>query len=612
MLNKMRNRWQLSTISRAAAILSNGDRRKIILVIVLQISFGFLDLLGVGLVGVIGALAIRGVQSQTPGDRVTAVLTFLHLENLTFQKQVAILGLIAVFLLIGKTIFTIIFSRRILFFLSRRSATITANIVAKLLSQSILTIQSRSLQETLYALTGGVNIITIGILGNLVSLISDLSLLMLLATGLFLVDITMAITTFLIFGTVAVSLYLLLQVRAKKLGIMFAEKSVVSNEKIFEVLNSYRESVVKNRRSFYAKEIGELRKKLAETSAELSFMPSVSKYVIEVTTVFGAIIVCGIQFTTNDASRAVAVLSIFLASSSRIAPAVLRMQQVAISIRGSLGSAIPTLELIESLSKESKQIENIDALDIVHHGFNSKIEISNVTFTYPGKTLPVIKNASFSIRPGSIVALVGPSGAGKTTLVDLILGVLRPDEGEVKVSGRSPSMAIELWPGALAYVPQDVMISNGTIRNNVALGFPIEEASNDLVNDALRIGQLIEFAEQLPEGIDSYVGDRGTRISGGQRQRLGIARAMFTKPHLLVLDEATSSLDGETEANISGAIQNMRGLVTVVMIAHRLSSVRHADIVLYLEAGEILASGTFEEVRNTVPNFDKQAQLMGL
>ena len=612
MLNKMRNRWQLSTISRAAAILSNGDRRKIILVIVLQISFGFLDLLGVGLVGVIGALAIRGVQSQTPGDRVTVVLTFLHLENLTFQKQVAILGLIAVFLLIGKTIFTIIFSRRILFFLSRRSATITANIVAKLLSQSILTIQSRSLQETLYALTGGVNIITVGILGNLVSLISDLSLLMLLATGLFLVDITMAVTTFLIFGTVAVSLYLLLQVRAKKLGVMLAEKSIVSNEKIFEVLNSYRESVVKNRRSFYAKEIGELRKKLAETSAELSFMPSVSKYVIEVTTVFGAIIVCGIQFTTNDASRAVAVLAIFLASSSRIAPAVLRMQQVAISIRGSLGSAIPTLELIESLSKESKQIENIDALDIVHHGFNSEIEISNVTFTYPGKTLPVIKNASFSIRPGSIVALVGPSGAGKTTLVDLILGVLRPDEGDVKVSGQSPSAAIESWPGALAYVPQDVMISNGTIRNNVALGFPIEEATNDLVNDALRIGQLIEFTEKLPEGIDSYVGDRGTRISGGQRQRLGIARAMFTKPHLLVLDEATSSLDGETEANISGAIQNMRGLVTVVMIAHRLSSVRHADIVLYLEAGEILASGTFEEVRNTVPNFDKQAQLMGL
>jgi len=612
MPRKMQNRLQMSTISRAASVLSNGDRRKIFLIIALQISFGFLDLLGVGLVGIIGALAIRGVQSQTPGDRVTKVLEYLHLENLTFQKQIAILGVLAVFLLIGKTIFTIIFSRRILFFLSRRSATITSNIVAKLLSQSILTIQSRSFQETLYALTSGVNIITVGILGNLVSLISDLSLLMLLATGLFLVDITMALTTFLIFGTVAISLYLLLQVRAKKLGVMFAEKSVISNEKIFEVLNSYRESVVKNRRSFYAKEIGDLRKKLAETSAELSFMPSVSKYVIEITTVFGAIIVCGIQFSTNDASRAVAVLSIFLASSSRIAPAVLRIQQVAISIRGSLGSAIPTLYLIESLSKEALQNDNIDDLDIVHRGFRSEIEFNDISFTYPGKSIPVIKNASFSIHPGSIVAIVGPSGAGKTTLVDLMLGVLRPDEGEVKVSGLTPSAAIETWPGALAYVPQDVMISNGTIRNNVTLGFPEKEATNQLVNEALKIGQLIDFVEQLPEGIDTYVGDRGTRISGGQRQRVGIARAMFTKPHLLVLDEATSSLDGETEANISDAIQNMRGLVTVVMIAHRLSSVRHADVVLYLEAGEILASGTFDEVRNKVPNFDKQAQLMGL
>ena len=216
------------------------------------------------------------------------------------------------------------------------------------------------------------------------------------------------------------------------------------------------------------------------------------------------------------------------------------------------------------------------------------------------------------VEAGKFVAIVGSSGAGKTTLVDLLLGVLKPDSGSILISGFDPQTTISKWSGAISYVPQDVMISNGTIRNNVALGFPIEEATNDLVNDALRIGQLIEFTEKLPEGIDSYVGDRGTRISGGQRQRLGIARAMFTKPHLLVLDEATSSLDGETEANISGAIQNMRGLVTVVMIAHRLSSVRHADIVLYLEAGEILASGTFEEVRNTVPNFDKQAQLVGL
>jgi ABC-type multidrug transport system fused ATPase/permease subunit len=144
------------------------------------------------------------------------------------------------------------------------------------------------------------------------------------------------------------------------------------------------------------------------------------------------------------------------------------------------------------------------------------------------------------------------------------------------------------------------------------MGYPIEIATDELVTDATDIAQLSDFVRSLPLGLDTPVGDRGTKISGGQRQRLGIARAMFTKPRLLVLDEATSALDGETEANIADAIQNMKGKVTVVMIAHRLSTVREADKVIYLDGGKIIATGTFDEVRRTVPDFDRQAQLMGL
>lgn len=161
-------------------------------------------------------------------------------------------------------------------------------------------------------------------------------------------------------------------------------------------------------------------------------------------------------------------------------------------------------------------------------------------------------------------------------------------------------------------MPQDVLVSNGTIRENVAMGFPKIEATDELVWNALNIAQLDEFVRSLANGLDTPVGDRGTRISGGQRQRLGIARAMFTKPMMLVLDEATSSLDGETESNISDAIQNMRGSVTVLMIAHRLSTVRNADKVIYMDEGRVLAIGNFEEVRESVPNFDRQASLMGL
>jgi len=193
-----------------------------------------------------------------------------------------------------------------------------------------------------------------------------------------------------------------------------------------------------------------------------------------------------------------------------------------------------------------------------------------------------------------------------------LLGVLTPISGNVKISNVAPLVAVVKWPGAVSYVPQDVTISNGTIKENVSLGFSSEFVSDEMVWDALDIAQLSDFVKQLPDKLDTKVGERGTKISGGQRQRLGIARAMFTKPKLLVLDEATSSLDGQTESDISDAINILKGDVTVVMIAHRLSTVRHADMVVYLEQGKILAQGTFEEVRAQVPDFDKQAQLMGL
>jgi ABC-type multidrug transport system fused ATPase/permease subunit len=173
-------------------------------------------------------------------------------------------------------------------------------------------------------------------------------------------------------------------------------------------------------------------------------------------------------------------------------------------------------------------------------------------------------------------------------------------------------LAVAKWPGAIAYVPQDVAISSGTIRENVALGFPEQQATDELVTNALKVAQLHQFVSDLPRGLDTQVGERGAKISGGQRQRLGIARAMFTRPHLLVLDEATSSLDGETEASISDAIHELRGSTTVVLIAHRLSTVRDADIVVYLADGKIKTMGTFDEVRRAVPDFDRQAKLMGL
>jgi ABC-type multidrug transport system fused ATPase/permease subunit len=413
-----------------------------------------------------------------------------------------------------------------------------------------------------------------------------------------------------VFFIIGYFLYRFMHVRARTLGIKSSKLNIISNEKIVEVFGSYREAVVRNRRDYYAREIGSYRFDLANTSAEMNFLPYVSKYVIETAVIIGALLIGGAQFVLQDATHAVATLAIFLAAGTRLAPAVLRVQQGSISIRNGLGQAAPTLDLIDALG-DAELIENIDdKVDILHEGFVPEILAQNINLTYPGKPVRALSEVSLTIPVGASVALVGSSGAGKTTIVDVLLGILNPDEGSVLISGLPPLLSVAKWPGAVSYVPQDVVIAAGTIRENVALGYPLEEATDELINSALKVAHLDKFVQSLPNGIDTQVGERGAKISGGQRQRLGIARAMFTRPLLLVLDEATSSLDGETEASISEAIFELRGSITVVMIAHRLSTVKNADVVIYLSAGKVIATGTFDQVRAMVPDFDRQVRLM--
>lgn len=598
------------TTRRALRIFSKADRRKIRMITIVQIFLGILDLAGVAIIGILGALAISGIQSRAAGNRVQQILELLNIDGFTFQIQVAILGGLSAGTLVLRTILSVIFTRRILFFLSRKSAHISSNLVSRLFSQNLLEVQSKTSQEVLYAILAGVNTISLGIIGTLVTLATDLSLFMLMTMGLFIVDPLMAIGTFTIFGIAAFILYQLMNKRALEIGIQAAELSVKSNEMILEVLNSYREAIVRDRRSFYVSQIQRDRMTMANNSAEMAFMPNISKYVLESVVIFGSLVIAAIQFLTQDATRAVAVLAVFLAAGTRIAPAVLRLQQAAIQIKSSLGSAIPTLDLIESLENHSPQPDETNECEFSYPNFIPEIEISNLNFCYPNSALDTISEVSLIIPEGSSVAFVGPSGAGKTTLIDLVLGLLEPKSGKVKLSGIDPIQAIKTWPGAISYVPQDVIIINGTIRDNVTLGFPKESQRDFEIIRSLKIAQLWSFVENLPNGLDTQVGERGSKMSGGQRQRLGIARALFTNPKLLVLDEATSSLDGMTELGISKAVEALSGEVTVVIIAHRLTTVRNVDKVVYLNKGKIISAGSFDFVRSQVPDFDAQAKLI--
>jgi len=606
------NKLKVTILGRCLRLLSPRDRKKIFAVTAVQILMGLLDLVAIGMIGILGSLVVTGVSSNGASTRVTGILEFFGVSAISFQKQVAILGLAASLLLITRTVMSVVVTRKTLFFLSNRSSELSNQLIRLLLNQELLFVQRRTTQEVAFAVTSGVNSIMLNVIGASVSLIADSSLMLVILVGLFVVDPILALGTLAVFSLVAALIYKFLHNKARTLGAIQGELEIRGRTKLIEALLNYREITVSNRRMFYSNEIGSLRTNLSRAQAELSFMPSISKYIIETVVVVGAVSLSALQFLLYDAKHAVAMLSIFMAAGTRIAPAVLRIQGGALSLKSNFGLVEPTLTLIEELTSSDSLENNLLEFSNSHKGFIPRIEIEDVSLTYPGNELPSVSHISLNFEPGTFNALVGPSGGGKTSLVDLILGVNSPTKGRIKLSGLSPLESIRKWPGAISYVPQNVVLASGTIRENIALGYNEEDVSDEDIWESLEAAQLKDFVEELPLQLMSQVGEYGAQLSGGQRQRIGIARALLTKPRLLILDEATSALDGKTEFEISESIARLKGQVTLIVIAHRLSTVREADLVSYLESGEIIAAGSFENVRKKVSGFDEQARLMGL
>lgn len=599
-----------NTIIRSFRVLDQSERRKLKLVAMAQTALGILDLIGVAIIGLIGSLAVKGIQSKSPNSGIEKILELIGISELSFQYQVAVLGGIAAFILVGRSLMTMFISRKILYFLSYKAASISSKLIGELLSRNITQVNRKSSQETLFAVTTGVQALMLNVAGTAIGVVADLFLLFLMSIGLFVFDPLMAISTFILFAGVSAVLFFLTQRKVVRLGEYISTTSVSSNIKILEVVHAFREIYVHDLQGSYAREIASTRYKLADTNAELGFIPNISKYVIEITMVVGGILFAATEFLLHDSDRAISTLAIFMASASRIAPAILRLQSGLTSIKSNAGVAQMTLEMIDFFSPIRARPFQSRNFTLDYQDFQPSVRIQDISFTYVGSQTPAIKELTLEIEPGQQVAFVGTSGAGKSTLIDLILGLRLPDGGEIFVGEISPTIAMQKWPGAISYVPQQVYISDSTILANVAFGY--ENPDLQLAWAALEAAQLSQFVRGLQHGINSQVGENGSLLSGGERQRLGIARALYTQPKLLILDEATSSLDAQTEVEISSAIKNLRGSVTVLIVAHRLSSVKDSDCVVYIKDGHIITSGSFEAVKSEVPDFDKQARLMGL
>lgn len=601
-----------TTLFSCFQLFSNRDKLRLMGSLALQIVIGALDLLGIALIGILGALAITGIQSGTPGDRVSKILSLLQIDSYSFQEQTVVIAIFSVSILVFRTIISIILTRVTLRFIARKSAAISSNLMSSILSQSIEKIQSYSIQSTMYAISNGVTAITLGVIGGLTSLIADLALVTVMTLGLFFIDFQIAVFAIIFFSSIGFILYKVQQRQARSLGKREAELNIRSNQKIYESIVAFREISTKGATGNYAKEIKDIRFELADTLAQISFLPNISKYVIEASIIIGALLVSAFQFIHYDAKHAVATLAVFVAAASRISPAILRAQQGLISIKNSLGGAETTLKMIQEVGLHSSKSLEVKSPIFKHDTFKGSLSSNKVGFRYESNNNFELNDINLEVLPGEFVALVGTSGSGKSTLADLFMGVLSPSAGEVVISGLSPANAINNHAGAVAYVPQTVEVFPGSISSNISLGYLSETTNIEQIKKAAKLAMLSEYIETLPEGFETNLGDRGVKLSGGQRQRLGIARALYTNPKLIVFDEATSALDGITEQDITDSLMALKGEVTILMIAHRLSSIRKADKVVYVEKGKIIAVGTFDEVRNKVSNFDLQAIAMGL
>lgn len=594
----------LRHFKRCIKLLSVRDQRKYLLLIGAQSILGILDLIGVGLVGVLAALAVVGNEESLPGGRVANVLETLRLNDLSSQKQILLIGGLATLALLLRSTLTAYFSKKNLFFLSARRAMLTKEYFARLLSTPLSEINKNSAQTNLYALTTGFEVITVGILGNLATLVADVCLLSIISIGLFIAEPTVAFWMIILFTTTGLGTYFVLRRNAQKLGDEFKNNVIRGDQLFLETLAAFREIRTKAREDFYVQRQGKIRLESALNQARIIFMPSIGKYVIEIAIVFGGLMLGVSQFAFEEPSRAVGTLSLFIAAGSRIAPAALRLQQAAISLKVNTAASAITFTIMENLNVSDRS-SSVNSIQSDHSKFSGKIACSNVSYRYPNSDKFVLSQISFKIEHGAYIALTGPSGTGKSTLVDLILGIIEPSLGEVTISNKLPKVAIREWPGAIGYVPQQVAIFNGTVKENICLGYDVNLISDDLVHSAIEKAGLSKHISTLEHGVHTVLYENGKSLSGGQKQRLGIARALLTKPMLLILDEATSSLDSESENEFALYLRSLAGDSTILTIAHKVETIRAADQIMYLEDSNLKLYNSFKEFAFDNPNFSK-------
>lgn len=594
-----------SQLKELFTLLERGQKIKFLVLQVLVLVMAFTELLGIASIGPF--MAVVGDVSILERDNLLAQ-AYLWTGLASPHQFLILLGVMVLLALVISTIISMVTTWQLSLFASRLGAEIANRLFNFYLQQNWLFHASGSSAQLTKQLATETARLTNGVLVPLMSLNARLVFAVVLSISLILFDPLVALTGLIFFGLGYVIVYKVVKKRLETNGLAISEQSTQRYRLMSEGFGGVKDVLLLGRQSNFIQNFGKSSYRLACAEGTSSALSLVPRYFMELVAFSVMILlVLYLLFThQGNLSLVLPTLSIYALAGFKLLPSFQQIYASITMIKGNVSSYEAIREdLLASKTNDCRREQNNTDKHLI---VNNDIQLDGITFTYPGKTTPALNNLKMNIPVNSVIGIVGSSGSGKSTAIDVLLGLIQPQQGHLKIDGTIINdQNRRAWQNTIGFVPQSIFLSEGTIAENVAFGIPEKEIDLEQVKKALSLAHLEELVQSLDKGIHTKVGERGVQLSGGQRQRIGIARALYHEADVLVFDEATSALDGITEKMIMEAIHDFSGQKTIIMIAHRLKTVQKCDQIFFIEQGQVVDQGTYQELINKNEHFRKMA-----
>ena len=603
----------LKAVNSSLAFMEPMERAKWLFLTILRSLLAILDVMGVLAIGfVVTSTAVFLTEGSSP-DRVVTFGGF-EIPAVTAQTLPWV-GLAILMTFLTKALLSIRITKTTAFFIATIEAKAAKEIATRVFGYELEQVRNKAPQEMSYAIQFGSPAAFNGLLNATSTVIAEGTLLLLIFLGFLVIDLWATVAAFIYFGLIGSLIHYFVGTLMQRFGAKSAEGTIRANVAVSDLISVFRELSVLRLREKYVERIYKARLSAADSAANQHYLNGMPRYVVESALLVGISGFILAQSFSGDIVSAAGTVGVFLSGGFRMTAAMLPLQGALLSIK----AIIPTAQLAHGVlgdnAHTSEQREGLESLlnqapagpEVVPA---IRVELKDVSYSYPGSATPALDHLSLEIEPGQQAALIGSSGAGKSTIADIICGIISPTQGVVTLSPAKTNNHERVTNYSVSYVPQKPGLVSGSIAENVALGMEPEEIDANRVWEAIEKAHLGAVVRSLEGGINANLGNYQDGLSGGQIQRLGLARALYSRPSLLVMDEATSALDAESEAEISKVLDQVRGEVTVVLIAHRLNTIQHADRVFLIEDGTVSDSGTFQDLLKRNQSIERLVQLM--